>query len=508
MMIEGSSVHRELQASAKDARLELADRAEDLADEQRRVDALIRERTVAIEDLVKQQAPDLRDESLKDVFTGVRDELKGVQERRKRKIQDLHDETAVLLRRKEDAERTLDSITLELDALVDRRGKLEETAAERLAADPKFSVLSEEATRAEARLTRDEEREEELTLEANEKRPNYENSRLFMYLYKRGFDTPRYTKKGFTRRADRWLAEFIDYRRAKAGYDFITTTPELVAAEVALRRTLFEELMTKVEAIESRVAKEVGLTAVITQGEAIGAKRDAQVEVIGENTQENEARNTELVELMEARGAFYREAIDRLRAFIERTERPTLSRQAAATPDSADDVLVRELTKLETETTRLKPRLRDLRSEVSRHEQQVHELETLVQDFRRANFDSARSFFRSLNTGEILALVQSGEMDSRGAFREMRRQQQFRPPPISRRSISTGSARGMGDLLGHPASRILIGAMGNAVRSALRGSVGRSVARRRSGGLGGSRGGSRRPSSGGRRGGFTTIDGF
>ena len=51
------------------------------------------------------------------------------------------------------------------------------------------------------KLKADEERAEELQLEAAEKLPPYDRSRLFCYLHERKFGTPAYPYRGWTRRS-------------------------------------------------------------------------------------------------------------------------------------------------------------------------------------------------------------------------------------------------------------------------------------------------------------------
>ena len=68
------------------------------------------------------------------------------------------------------------------------------------------------------------------------------------------------------RLASRILAELstggpvLDFPRAKHGYEFLTTTPGLMAQEVARRQTEFKLLMQQIEAIEDRYDDAAGLT--------------------------------------------------------------------------------------------------------------------------------------------------------------------------------------------------------------------------------------------------------
>ena len=89
--------------------------------------------------------------------------------------------------------------------LARQRDQLQEEVADRLKQMPVYEQLTNEAARAEQRLTSNEERMEQLHAEAAEKLPSYDNSRLFSYLYDRKFGTVDYRYRGLTRRLDRWL---------------------------------------------------------------------------------------------------------------------------------------------------------------------------------------------------------------------------------------------------------------------------------------------------------------
>ena len=90
----------------------------------------------------------------------------------------------------------------------------------------------------------------ELQQSAKEKLPPYHRSALVWYLLRRKYGSADYTERGWKRRWDKWVADLIDFPRAKLGYEFLTTTPGLMATEVARRQTEFKLLMQQIEAIE------------------------------------------------------------------------------------------------------------------------------------------------------------------------------------------------------------------------------------------------------------------
>jgi hypothetical protein len=58
-----------------------------------------------------------------------------------------------------------------------------------------------------------------------EKRVPYEQDPIFMYLWRRGFGTPRYKSTGLVRYLDRKAAAHIGYAEASRNYAMLTELP-------------------------------------------------------------------------------------------------------------------------------------------------------------------------------------------------------------------------------------------------------------------------------------------
>ena len=221
-------------------------------------------------ELAHHYLPEISRETIASSFREIREDLRQVLASKQRRQQQLGQElekieTDILRQQVE-----LDQVTEALDEKVAQREKLEAVVAERLAGHDSFQQLSGRALEAEQELDRNEQRIAEIGKEVAEKRPAYENSRLFQYLHQQGYGTPGYDPKGrkwgLTKRLDRWVARMIDYGRARRSYDFLRVTPELMQAEVDRRRREFNALMEQVEAIEDTISDEVGLTEVLQRG--------------------------------------------------------------------------------------------------------------------------------------------------------------------------------------------------------------------------------------------------
>jgi hypothetical protein len=472
MPIEGATVYGMLRRAADGAKGE----SELARGELRAVDGSVREllerKGHAFVELARHYLPEMTRPAIEQTMAEVRDELLTVlaeKEREERVLQERAREGEESLRSMEVA---LDELTARLNEKVRERESLEWKVSEALKSDPAFQERSALAARAEADLHRDEQRAEGLQMEASRKLPSYDKSRLFRYLYDRQFGTPSYSPTGMIRGVDRWLARLIGFSSARVGYDFLKRAPELVAAEVARRREAFHALMSQIEAMQRERSESFGLTAVLEAGRALGAERDQAVLRQQAMRQSIEDVRLKLQALSGTRNRYYEIAIERMRAFLERTGSAALSERARMTPEPTDDNLVAEVRESEEALRSLE---RDRSACVARMgpiDRLAGSLDELVQRFRSMNFDSSRSFFLDgIDFDALFAALRRGEMDAGGFWSVLEKRQRFRPHRID-------VAMDSGDVWTRPESRVLIDAIGGVLGGALRESAARGVRRR------------------------------
>jgi hypothetical protein len=517
MPIEGATVYQLLRREADSARAE-ADRARsENASAEQSARALVERKGAALLDLARHYLPEMTRAAIEQTMAGARESLLAVLAEKERAEADLRARSSEAEQRLRACESALDAVTERLNAKVRQREALEAKVAEALKADPDFQRRSELAAKAEADLHRDERRVAELHDEALRKLPAYERSRLFRYLYERGFGTPEYQHRGWVRGLDRWVARLIGFSNARVGYEFLSRTPALVEAEVARRRSAFDELMGQVEALQKQRADALGLTAVLEDGNALGAERDRAVAQRQDAQQRLAAIEAELASLGGTRNRFYEDALERFRAFLAETSTTALAERARRTPEPEDDALVASVLESETALRTLEENRRDRAGRLAAAERRSSELQQIVLHFRASNYDSTRSYFTDqLDVNEALARLQSGQWSQAALWTVLAQSQRFRPHQVEA-PPAPGAAGAVIEILSRPETRILINAIGSVVSAALRDSAQRGVERRvetRSGPWGGGfhvpsppTGGG--PSGGSRSGGgFTSGEGF
>jgi hypothetical protein len=473
MSTEGTDLFETLQAERQAAGDEVARCQADASALDGQINDLLYLRGKALLDLARRFLPTMSRPAVEATFADIRADLLDILARKEkrqielRKGQDAGAEEA----RRHEAE--IGEVTRRLNEKVAERERLEAEVVEVLKHNADFQERSKLALQAEEQLHRNEQRVTEMQKEAAEKLPHYEQSRLFRYLYERHYGTPEYQCRGLILELDRWVAGLIRFNEARAGYDFLKKTPELVAAEVSRRRDQFHELMQQVEAIQHAEAERAGLTAVLKEGEELGERRDALVQELEQVRQKTEGLKEELAGLDREQNAFYTEALERFRKFLGETRVALLEQRARQSPEPEDDAIVAQVAALDRRLDELKPRLPALADRRRAAERTREGIDQVVLRYRQSNFDSRRSYFEdALNPRQILEAFRSGEVDADTVWSELRSNQRFRPHWVE------SAAGGASDMVTGPTGRVILGAVVEMANQAMRDAAYRGVRRR------------------------------
>jgi hypothetical protein len=337
--------------------------------------------------------------------------------------------------------------------------------------------LSAAALAAEAELQRNEERIAEIRLDAQEKLPAYERSRLFQYLLERRFGTAEYRGRGLTRRLDRWVSRLIDFGRAQRSYEFLKRTPELMEQEVARRQREFHARMERIEAIEQTVAEATGLPATIQEVAQAEQERERRAKTHNEDADRVRLAAEELAALDQQEGQFYEDALGRYRRFLSDAETGVLQARAAQTPEPVDDELVQRVRFLSEELTELQPRVSQQQLEMQAADRRSEGLEFIVRRFEQSNFHIDRSSFEDgFDVRALIAQHRAGGLDRDAFWQALRRAQHTAPTEFERRA-----SEALGRAAESPLAGVLMSAMvqaAGAASAALETAAGRSVERR------------------------------
>lgn len=428
----------------------------------------LRRRGDTLVDLARLYLPDLERDTVETTFAEVRSKLRELLVAKQQRQRELDRDWDTSLDARQQAEAELERITERLDTLVARRDELEAELAGRLRSDQDFQRLSSDVIAAEKRIARNEERVEESRQEAADKLPAYEQSRLFRYLVDRGYGTPGYTGSGLTRQLDRWVARLVDFNAAKRSYDFLRTTPELMDAEVDRRRGEFEDLMQRVDAIEEQASAEIGLTDVLSQGVDAGARRDDAVGRLEAIEQDQQRLGDEIRRLDASQGEFHHQAVERMKVFLGTMRESALEAHTRSTADPTDDRLMEEIRWLNDRLDEARDESEKLHPELAAKRGRARDLGKLLQQFRRAEFDSQRSTFASrLDIGRRVEEFVAGSVSAGQLWDELRSHHEFEPTWSEREwQGADPGGMGRGGEFSHVLLHVLAEAAGAAIRHA------------------------------------------
>ncbi len=320
MPISGPVVHQQLiDAYANvQARFE-AERARTNEARQQR-DQLDEHRDDALVNLAEHYLPELTPEAIRQTWSEIRPTASQIMLRKQEHVDRVQIESDKLTSQRQQQDQQLLNLNSQLDQAIETQQEVADQVERRLREDDQFVQLSDRAAVAEAALERAEANLQEIDQDSARKLPAYDNSALFRYLQERGYGTQEYTKRGFSRRMDRWLAKYIDYNKAKQGYDFLRKTPEQMRKIIAEDRQALDTVMDELERRRDEVAVSLGLPEKIEQAANLGQQRDQQLNALDVLLADSEKTQRELTDLQDSRGTYYRDAIKLFREMLDRID--------------------------------------------------------------------------------------------------------------------------------------------------------------------------------------------
>lgn len=470
MPISGPVIHQQLMSAYSEAHQRLESARGQISHGQSLRDDLDDKRSDTLVRLAKHDLPELTAESIRDAWFEVRASLADILYRKQQHVRELSVQLNGQMESHREDESQLVNLNERLDEARDAQAKLISEVESALRDDAEFVTLSDRAAVAEAALERAEDNLLEIDQDSARKLPAYENSDLFTYLRDRDFGTSQYKHRGFTRRMDRWLANWIDYKEAKKSYDFLQKTPESMRKIIAEDRDALNTVMEELEKIRDRVADEHGLPKLLSEIGAIQSERQTRLNEIGELDQQISKTQRDLSSVEDPQGSYHREAVREYRQFLEQTSPRELRQRARETPSVTDDQIVASLAGIDAE-------VEDLEATADRHRRKIRgmrrvldELGRLIQRYRAAKYDSQRCLFvGKLDVLGSLARAED-EDDVQDLWRDLQQTQRWGPSTMDRISqVAT-----------HPMTQVLINAMAHAAGAALSEHARRAGKRRRS----------------------------
>jgi hypothetical protein len=303
----------------------------------------------------------------------------------------------------------------------------EAEAQRELADDAKYGAQLEKARASDGVADLAEGKAQAARTDRIEKGKPYEVDPLFNYLWARGFGTSQYRAGAFTRLLDRWVARVCDYEPLRRDYWMLSELPARMDEHAARMRTLADEDVAAVQALERKAAEAAGVP-----------KRQSTLEAahkeLADADNKIEERDADLDVLVEKRASFAsgeddlsRRCTALLSDTFRREKMKTLRERANRTATPDDDKAVDELTAIRVDIPRLEDEVARYKALHETHRDRTTKLEEVRKRFKEHRFDAASSeFVNSALITTLLAQLIAGQLGVPDIWDAIAKQQRFR----------------------------------------------------------------------------------
>ena len=232
-----------------------------------------------------------------------------------------------------------------------------------LQADADYREAAQAYERSRQTLGELETRLADARSERDAKRQAYENDPLFVYLLKRGYATQEYTRWGWARRIDNWIADIVHFNNAYADYSLLNDMPAWLEENIERVSTLLHEHERALARYWQQLARAGELRQRRENAEQARHTAESQAEA---NAQEiaHEQAVIDARPAYEARDDIYaREMRELYRRSFAHQPLTALRTLAAQTTTSLDVQAIDDLARLQAEHADLSQRLASLQIE-------------------------------------------------------------------------------------------------------------------------------------------------
>ncbi|MDY0039794.1 MAG: hypothetical protein RBS57_05735 [Desulforhabdus sp.] len=315
------------------------------------------------------------------------------------------------------------------DEAGDRLQKQLEQTRQRIIQTDVYQQQQKRVEEAAAVARRADEKASQKEQEQLAKGKPYEADSLFMYLWRRRYQTPDYRASWLTRRLDNWVARHIDYQRNRSNYQMLQDLPRRLREHANKAQQIAQLQAQALQTIERQAAEEDGilvLQARVQDAEKRIKQHDAEIEA-------EEAGHQQLLKeqaaFNEGTDPLSKQIIDLQAAALQRQELAELLEEARATPRPEDDVIVVQLQQIQQRLRQIAEEIHSVNNFLQQQQRSMADLEELRRRYRQSGYDAYNSSFPGdFALGALLGQMLQGLMNSDMVWREVGRHRQGSRP--------------------------------------------------------------------------------
>jgi chromosome segregation ATPase len=273
------------------------------------------------------------------------------------------------------------------DAAENQMDDLMEAVDTRLEGDAAFQAQREKTEAAQATAAAAASKAATSGQDRAEKGKAYEADPLFMYLWKRGFGTPDYARRGLVRSLDTWVAGLIRYHDARANYAMLTSIPERMARHADRCAEIAHEEQDKLAEFSRNAMTDAAGTDLVAAIEDLSAEIEKIDEELDRLDRQIETLSSALAEFSSGEDTDFLKAEEHLAVSLQADDLNDLWRTAMDTPSPEDEKIVQ--------------RIEDLKERIEQIGREIRQDRELQRDFgrRRAELTDVIKRFRSRGYG-------------------------------------------------------------------------------------------------------------
>ncbi len=314
------------------------------------------------------------------------------------------------LRQSESERAQLQKKRAELDATRDasenQMNELMEAVDSRLEGDAAYQAQRENTETAQATAQAAASKAATSEQDRQQKGKAYEADPLFMYLWKRGYGTPQYKRRGLVRTLDRWVAGLIRFHDARANYAMLTGIPERMARHAERCAEIALEEQDKLAEFSRNAMTDAAGTDLVGMIEDLSGDVDLIDGQLDTLDRRIDTLAGALAEFSGGEDADFQKAEEFLSVSLQADDLQDLWRAALDTPSPDDEKIVRRIEDLKERVEQITREIRQDRELQRDIGQRRAELTDVVKRFRSQGYGSWESTF----SDDRLTTVLLGEL--------------------------------------------------------------------------------------------------
>ena len=298
-----------------------------------------------------------------------------------------------------DREKLVDRLNVTARQVADQEAHLQQSLAE----DKDYLQLVDEAKRAISIAAQAQAKVDRSLSSMQTKSTPYQADKLFMYLWRSGYGTTKYSAGFFARFVDGWVARIINFEPARQNYWNLTEIPKRLsehAEAVASQSDLAHDAVNDYELEQSNASGLTDLRSALRKRQSEIDEKDDEIVLKEENLQSSLA---ERAKFDAGDDRFIRQSIEEIALLLKNKDLDYLNDFVGQTASYTDDELAQKLWQFDHRLNALKKDLVEVKKIQSNKATKLKEFQDLRINFKNSRFDDLRSGF--VNKGLLVGLV-------------------------------------------------------------------------------------------------------